>query len=843
MGLPVSTKNNFQSKSQKFKRLWVRSSIQTACFGVPLLLLMTIASCNQFKPDHVPSSIVTLQPRHAPPMDSSDGLMSYGTPRALVTAKIKVQLQFPNTNDVTDSSMHDALIANCSGCHGGSHPTAGLNLSTMPAADMFDLIKSRISPTSDSPMPPGSSPNSNDKALMLRWFQSQLTPLINPFEGYTVTAADPMTLENYVVDQGADGRFTVNLGTRAGNSIQIINLAVNGPDRSSQMFLSLEVRVDNSGEGYSVLKIKECDHTPPVVGNMVIRASAVTQTGVTLEWSQATDGDLLPEQLTYKIYQLQNNTSDSVALIEATGVRVGEDLAGLGQGTLTNNLTGLTAAKKYFFSIIVQDLEGNKTAYEILDVSTAQIDICAAITSAGGVKNWRDGLAENLANSGGDEAVSANIKSCYPAVVPKCVERINGFALRNDYADSDLDGSVDTLAQKQPPEELRDPQNPGGYWIPDNIEQIAQQKGWTSVRYRSRHAGGFDPSTPNLMMVYVPGDKVSPPVKFDRWLNFPLPKDYADSLPLESLDPTPVLGPPRRDAYASLNSFPRTFTMVTQDLAPTAVPEATRVYFQKFHRGDESPTFLPEAISDVRSACVSCHPSGLRAISPLGYHVRAGEKSLSKENWDAVELINRKMGEAASNLPPKWGDADVGGVTKPFYRPEFQGAIVGATKPANSFSRTREFIMGGTTQGRQFSGCYNSTPTVSVTDIFGRKPGMGQNNIVSLSQSAAQNIDPDKVIRAMNCEGCHTGSSRSERKRWSLNSFTSQISFKILVDQSMPFGIHTNSFDEHHAVGTSADGLNGDERLALHNCLRAEFEEEQTAENTLKWLKQESCPE
>ncbi len=474
---------------------------------------------------------------------------------------------------------------------------------------------------------------------------------------------------------------------------------------------------------------------------------------------------------------------------------------------------------------------------------------CASITAAGGIANWRNQHAASLIDGSETEAaVAADVDLCFPTEVPKCVERIKGYAIKDDIADSEFDGSFATLAQKQPPEELRDPENASGYWIPDNIEEIAAQKGWTTVRYRSRHAGGFDSDTPNLMMVYVPGDKVTPPVKFDRWLNFPLPRDYDDSASLDSLDPTPTMGPPSRAAYLAPNNFPSTFTMVTQDLDNSLPLVSTRVYFQMFGRNDEGPTFMPRGIVDL-AGCVSCHPSGLRAISPMGYSVRSGEKSLSKQNWDSVELINRKMIESANNLPPKWGDALVDGVSKPFYRADFMGPILGASKPANGFSRTKEFIMGGQIAGRQFSGCYKTQPSRNITDIFGRTPGMGPNNRAALSPEAllpqpllTSVIDPQKVINAMNCEGCHVGGASAERKRWPLNTFNTQVAFKILVDQSMPMGAHTNAFNESHTLGQSTDALNSDERMALANCLEAELAEENTQENTLTWLKQESCP-
>ncbi len=830
--------NPFISWNSKFRHSFISDTIVVSS----LSLAMVVSSCNKLK---VAQTHGTTPPTQSVPEGPIVAETSIPSNRSIIESKLDLQLQLLSSTDVSDLAMHEALKDNCTSCHSDSTPSANLDLTILPPHEKFEVIKSRIGATSANPMPPGSSLVTDAKTLMLTWIQNQITPLTNDFDGFTISAVNSLTLENLVVEQGSNGRFKVKLGSMPANSHLTINIVVIGPDHISQLFLGMDVSVDNLGRSYTVLKINERDRTPPVISNMSVSPSSVTHTDVTLTWSQAADGDRPVDHLTYKVYQLQNETSESVVSIEANGVRMGEDIVGTNLATLTTKVTGLTAATKYYFAIIVQDLEGNKTAYKTVEVLTAQPVICAAIIEAGSITKWRDGLASTLMDSSNDNAVTANIKSCYPANVPKCVERMNGYALKDDYADSSLDGTIATLAQKQPPEELRDPQNPSGYWIPDNIEDVAKQKGWTTVRYRSRHAGGFDGDTPNLMMVYVPGDKVTPPVKFDRWLNFPLPRDYADSAPLESLDPTPTLGPPKREDYALPHNFPGTFTMVSQDLSPSDVPESTRVYFQMFRRKDQSPTFLQGGVVDVRGGCVSCHPNGLRAISPMGYDVRAGEKSLSKDNWDAVELINRKMIEAANNLPPKWGDgvSAEDGVSRPFYRPDFLGPIVGSAKPVNGLTRKKEFIMGGVIEGQQISGCYNLATSRAVTDIFSRTPGMGPNNRFELSPLAAQNIDPDKVIRAMNCEGCHGGTGGAERKRSPIYDVSSQVAFKILVDQSMPQGIHTNRFNLDHTIGESVDGLNADERMALLNCLEAEFKRENTSENILKWLKQESCHE
>ena len=221
---------------------------------------------------------------------------------------------------------------------------------------------------------------------------------------------------------------------------------------------------------------------------------------------------------------------------------------------------------------------------------------------------------------------------------------------------------------------------------------------------------------------------------------------------------------------------------------------------------------------------MSCHPNGLRAISPLGYHVRRGEERLADEDWKAVELINRKMIEGAGFKAAMWGEGTRGGAKKPLYRAE-RGPIWGPAQPANGVSRTRAFIQQ----------CMTRRPTIVVEDIFGRAPG----TVPSMSRfklSANPQVNPDKVIAAMNCEGCHVS-----QQRWAISDDTgsSQVDFKILVDQSMPLGLHLNPLDAGNDTGQVIDKLTPDERIALASCLQAEFELEKAS--LQKWLTQESC--
>lgn len=458
--------------------------------------------------------------------------------------------------------------------------------------------------------------------------------------------------------------------------------------------------------------------------------------------------------------------------------------------------------------------------------------------SADELTAWRSEAAVGLASrSLSDSAVSAKIAQCFSTQVPSCLQKIQEYVTRFDVASEAVDITHDQDPRKQPPAELLAPGSSREYVIRPDIEQLAAQRGWPAVRYKSRHAGGFDGMTPSLLMVYIPGDRVSPPVSYDRWLNFPLPADA----PEHALTPLPQVQMPTASDYAAEpadpatpSTLPTTFTLVTVEKKQGTQPG--QVFFQMFHRGArQNPNFTPQSNTAVAS-CYTCHPNGLRAISPLGYHVREGEAQLPERDWNVVRLMNRAMDAAGGNAMVSWRDGldATSGVRKLFLKPKASAPVIGPVVPLNSTGRTEEFIMGQLQQdGSRVGGCYRTRSTVAVFDIFGRPPGA--NNTYTLSNPP--NIRWEKVRDSMRCATCHNNTMRA-----ALNDRTSysQIDFKILVDQSMPLGAHKNPLDQGPNPNASViDDLTGDERIALTNCLRAEFTLEQT--NLDKALTQGSC--
>lgn len=745
-----------------------------------------------------------------------------------VDAHLDLRVMTTGAALVADTTALDILRTNCQSCHNPQN-LPRWDLTILPLRAYWSEIARRINLSENvlGHMPMGTPLASDKLATLNRWLTEQQNPT-DALSGYSLRAFTADTHTELNASTLTQGRTRIALGLRRPGDSLIVNVVVTGPDAIDQVFPQ-RLTIAADGAALGELTVAPRDTAGPTIVDGVIKVSGLSATAVTLGFQPATD-DRPAQDLRYLVYQSKSDKLDSLDDIEANGTRIGADLSATQARPLSLEAVGLEAAHTYYFNIIVSDRTGNRAVYQKLAVLTLPLVLCDEIAASGSIRTWRDDLAQRLERRSirGVEAAD-QINRCFPQEKPECVQRTLSFAQKDDIALSGSDGTLVDMPQKRPPDEIIDPVS-GNYWIPDNIEEIARDKGWTAVRYKSRHAGGFDPGTPNLLMVYVPGDKVNPPVKFDRWLNFPLPKDDDEPALGSPQRPRPKFGPPRREEYARSNDFPSTFTMVSQDRAENGKPAT--VYFQMFSRGGGA-AFTPGGAVGMRG-CVSCHPNGLRAISPLGYHVREGEERLPDEDWKAVELINRMMVEGAGFKASAWGTGRTAQATKPLYRAE-RGPIMGPTVPVNGVSRTRAFILGGTVNGQTFEGCYKRVRSIEVADIFSRRPGMYAPTY-KFALSAAPQINPDKVIAAMACEGCHVNG-----QRWPLTEDTgmAQVQFKILVDQSMPLGMHMNPLDPGNDTGHVVDQLTPDERFALANCLEAEFNLEKA--NLAKWMKQVDC--
>lgn len=102
------------------------------------------------------------------------------------------------------------------------------------------------------------------------------------------------------------------------------------------------------------------DSTAPVAGGGgTLTTASITDSGLTINWTAATDDVSGAAALQYLLYYSASNNISTVANAETNGTAVGSYTANI----TTKAVTGLTPSTTYYFTLVVKDVAGNKTAY------------------------------------------------------------------------------------------------------------------------------------------------------------------------------------------------------------------------------------------------------------------------------------------------------------------------------------------------------------------------------------------------------------------------------------------------------------------------------------------------
>jgi hypothetical protein len=113
------------------------------------------------------------------------------------------------------------------------------------------------------------------------------------------------------------------------------------------------------------------DVTSPTVGTPTLSTASITSSGLTLNWTAATDNITSQANLQYLAYYSLSNNLSSVANIEANGTPVGSYTSNI----ITKNVTGLLSGTTYYFNVIVKDEANNKATYTTFQQATAFVSV------------------------------------------------------------------------------------------------------------------------------------------------------------------------------------------------------------------------------------------------------------------------------------------------------------------------------------------------------------------------------------------------------------------------------------------------------------------------------------
>jgi hypothetical protein len=143
-------------------------------------------------------------------------------------------------------------------------------------------------------------------------------------------------------------------------------LAVSGLPLETLLWFNVLVRdpMGNVSVYAQASAVTLSDITGPVIANPITLVTSLQQTSLDLGWEKATDLITPPETLVYTVYSSLAMDILTPADCEANGTVVGSgtDISGV---TIIDLLPGTT----YFFTVVVEDTSGNKTAYFVKEVT------------------------------------------------------------------------------------------------------------------------------------------------------------------------------------------------------------------------------------------------------------------------------------------------------------------------------------------------------------------------------------------------------------------------------------------------------------------------------------------
>ncbi|OYZ11935.1 MAG: hypothetical protein B7Y39_19190 [Bdellovibrio sp. 28-41-41] len=422
---------------------------------------------------------------------------------------------------------------------------------------------------------------------------------------------------------------------------------------------------------------------------------------------------------------------------------------------------------------------------------------CPTDKSGKSITDWRTAAIQKLVTAGSLDAyteVQNDLKECFSDKVPSCMNDLKYYAhyKPNPISTYDMDAlynkSMELQSESFLPKELTVTNVVGevskGYVkIPANFHELAKEKNWLTTSYKTRELGGFDNSNNLFLMVF-------PSEKRDTVLQLSIAKDtdpYASAF-------DPIVHPFNGNMTQGFDIL----TMITVDKTKNPPIAQLRILRKDYLQEDTYLWDTKNSNTSGTRACIGCHASPFRAISPVGYRFTnsiktnlftGDEKPMDKEQKEITDKVNEIMNRPGIS----WGSTEKDGREIRFGQ-DLDSQPWGWA-PADSETRKKEFI----------EQCASERKAISSSSRA------GGHYRVDLVPDINAVISWEKISKAMNCISCHNGKSRGIIH----NDFSpSTVAFKIAITREMP-----ESDDPENPLPPE---LNADERMALVWCLQKE---------------------
>ncbi|PKL38329.1 MAG: hypothetical protein CVV44_10585 [Spirochaetae bacterium HGW-Spirochaetae-1] len=208
-------------------------------------------------------------------------------------------------------------------------------------------------------------------------------------------------------------------------AVNTITDDVTGLNDNTSYYFAILVK-DNSGNAsiYSPQTVKTMDATAPTPG-AEIDFNNITANSITVTWWPAEDESTAQDELSYKLVMAA--TSQEIDTIDEADAISGDALIlDWAVNTISCDVTGLTDGMNYYFAVLVQDSNGNKSIYSPTMVSTPDITVPAS----GDEISFEDITSNSVAVGWGYAADNSTLQNqlSYKLVMAATAEEIDTIA-------------------------------------------------------------------------------------------------------------------------------------------------------------------------------------------------------------------------------------------------------------------------------------------------------------------------------------------------------------------------------------------------------------------------------
>jgi len=145
------------------------------------------------------------------------------------------------------------------------------------------------------------------------------------------------------------------------------SVSVSGLTEANAYYFNVVAKDEASKlKAYEIKRVRTLDDTNPSIIDGTITTASVGETGMTLNWTKASDNSDVQEDLDYRVFFSLSGNIDNVTHTLSYGTPLNSWTTDIS----TYDVSGLTGATTYYFNVLVRDVTSNVSSYTMKSQTT-----------------------------------------------------------------------------------------------------------------------------------------------------------------------------------------------------------------------------------------------------------------------------------------------------------------------------------------------------------------------------------------------------------------------------------------------------------------------------------------